>query len=146
MMGRPSVVQIAVEPEETCPGAFFTAETARTFEEARHKPFESNRRFAQPPSNLFRHLVDHATAHHRLADGRSRRPVGTVREQVPDGHSKVVIRVHQPCGGRHDSVPVGVRIVSESHLILVFEANQARHCVRAGAVHSDLAIVIDRHE
>ena len=69
-----------------------------------------------------------------------------VREQVADGHGQVVIGIHQPRGRRDDAVPVRVRIVGEGDAILILEADEAGHRVGAGAVHADLAVVIDRHE
>ncbi len=43
-------------------------------------------------------------------------------------------------------MPVRVRIVSEGDLILIFESDEPSHRIRAGAVHADLAVMIDRHE
>ena len=39
-----------------------------------------------------------------------------------------------------------VRVVGEGDAILVLEPDEPGHRVRAGAVHADLAVVIDRHE
>ena len=69
-----------------------------------------------------------------------------MREQIADGHGEVVIGVHQARRGRDDAVPVRVRIVGEGDAILVLQSDQPRHRVRAGAVHADHAVVIDRHE
>jgi hypothetical protein len=43
-------------------------------------------------------------------------------------------------------VPVGVRIVGEGDAILMLEAYEPSHRVRARRIHADLAVVIDRHE
>ena len=44
-----------------------------------------------------------------------------------------------PCRSASGSLPKATRIP-------ILEADQPRHRVRAGAVHADLAVVIDRHE
>jgi hypothetical protein len=76
----------AVELQRARPGTLLTAETVRAIQEPRSKPLESHRHFAQPPSELFNHLVDHAAAHKCLADCYIRHPFGTVREQVADNY------------------------------------------------------------
>ena len=43
-------------------------------------------------------------------------------------------------------MPVRVGVVGEGHVVLVLEADEPGHRVRAGAVHADLAVVIDGHE
>ena len=90
--------------------------------------------------------VDQAAADQRLAHGGRRRPVGAVRQQVADRHGEVVVGVHQPGGGRDDAVAVGVGVVAEGDVEPVLQLHQAGHRVGAGAVHADLAVVIDRHE
>ena len=75
-----------------------------------------------------------------------RRPVRAMREQVADGHGQVVVGVHQPGRGRDDAVPVRVGVVGEGDAVLILEADEPGHRVGAGAVHADLAVVIDRHE
>ena len=72
--------------------------------------------------------------------------MGAVCEQVADGHGQIVVGVHQARSGRNDAVPVRVRVIGKGEAILVLEADQPGHGIRAGAVHADLAIVIDRHE
>ena len=69
-----------------------------------------------------------------------------MREQVADGDRQVVVRVHQPRGGRHDAVAVRVGIVGERDAEAILQLDQARHRVRARAVHADLAVVIHGHE
>ena len=43
-------------------------------------------------------------------------------------------------------MPVRVRIVAPRDVEIVLELHQARHRVRAAAIHADLAVVIERHE
>ena len=69
-----------------------------------------------------------------------------MREQVTDRHGQVMVGVHQPRRGRDNAVPVRIGVVGEGHLVLVLEADEPGHRVRAGAVHADLAVVIDGHE
>ena len=75
-----------------------------------------------------------------------RRPVRAMRQQVADGHGQVMVGVHQPGRRRDDAVPVRVGVVGECDVILILEPDQPGHRVGAGAVHADLAVVIDRHE
>ena len=81
-----------------------------------------------------------------LPTAASRRPARAMRQQIADRHGQIVVGIHQPGGRRDDAVPVGVRIVGEGDVILVLEPDQPGHRVGAGAVHADLAVVIDRHE
>ena len=57
-----------------------------------------------------------------------------------------MVRVHQPGRRRDDAVPIGVGIVGEGDLVAILEPDEASHRVRAGAVHADLAVVVDGHE
>ena len=132
--------------QEARPGTLLAAEAARAVEQARREPLEADRHLAQPAAELLHHPVDHAAADQRLADRGVRRPVRAVREQVADGHGQVVVGVHQPRGGRDDAVPVRVGVVGEGDAKLILEADEPGHRVGAGAVHADLAVVIDRHE
>ena len=43
-------------------------------------------------------------------------------------------------------MPVGVGIVRERHLVLIFQSDKPGHGIRAGTIHADLTVVIDRHE
>ena len=43
-------------------------------------------------------------------------------------------------------MPVRIRIVGKSDAVLVLQADEPRHRIRAGAVHANHAVVIDRHE
>ena len=54
--------------------------------------------------------------------------------------------MHQTHGWHHNAMPIGVRIVREGDAILILESYQPGHGIRAGGVHADLAIMIDRHE
>ena len=67
-------------------------------------------------------------------------------QQVANRHGQIMIRVHQACRRRHNAVPVGIGIVAKGHAVMVLQPDQPRHCVRAGAVHAHLAVVIDWHE
>ena len=66
-------------------------------------------------------------------------------EQVLDRHRQVVIRVHQPRLG-DDAVTVIVRIVAKGDVELVFECDEASHGEGAGAVHPDLAVLVQGHK
>src|SRR4029077_571606 len=66
--------------------------------------------------------------------------------QIAYGHSQVVIGIHQPGKRCNDAVPVGVWIVGESDVILVFEIHETRHRIRTRWIHAYLAVVIDSHE
>src|SRR3974377_514867 len=43
-------------------------------------------------------------------------------------------------------MPVRIRVVAKGEAVLIFQSHQAGHSVRAGAVHPDLAVVIQCHE
>jgi hypothetical protein len=43
-------------------------------------------------------------------------------------------------------VAIGVCIIGPSHSEAIFKLDEAGHRVRTGAVHPDLAVVIDRHK
>ena len=65
-------------------------------------------------------------------------------KQVVDRDGQVVIRVHEARGRRHDAVAIGVGVVAERDREAIAQRQQAGHRVRAGAVHPDLAVVIER--
>src|SRR5262245_26717780 len=65
----------SVLTEKTCSGTLLTAKTKRTVEKPRHKPFESNRYFAQPAAKLVHHPIDHAAADQCFANGDVSRPL-----------------------------------------------------------------------
>ncbi|BBM05723.1 hypothetical protein HAALTHF_29680n [Vreelandella aquamarina] len=56
-----------------------------------------------------------------------------------------MVWVHQPVG-IHNAVAVGVRVVAKGDIETVFDLEQVRHGIRAGAIHADLAVVIRRHK
>src|SRR5579872_1705851 len=91
LVGRP---YCAVKAKKTCSSAFFSAETVRAIDQTRHKPFETHRHFAELAAELFDDPVNHAAAHQRLSYRNCVTPLGAVSEQISDGNSKVVIRVH----------------------------------------------------
>ena len=91
--------------------------------------------------------VDDAARHHRLADAGAVRPgVAGAAEQIGDRHREEVVGVQQPLLAGDDPVAVGVRVVGERHVEPILERDQPRHRVRRGAVHPDLAVVVERHE
>jgi hypothetical protein len=57
-----------------------------------------------------------------------------------------MVGVQQPRSRGDDAVPIGVRVIGEGNPVVVLEADEPGHCVRAGAVHADGAVVIDGHE
>jgi hypothetical protein len=69
-----------------------------------------------------------------------------MQEQVANRHSEIVIGIHQPGRRGDDAVPVGIRVVGECHLVLIFQSDQPRHGIRTRAIHADLAVMIHRHE
>ena len=69
-----------------------------------------------------------------------------MREQIVDRDREVVVGVHQPGGGRDDAVAVDVGIVAPGDVETLLEADQARHRIGAGAIHADLAVVVQGHE
>src|SRR5262249_24771381 len=73
-------------------------------------------------------------------------PVTPIGHQIAYGYSQVVIWIHQPGGRRNDAVPVGVWIVGESDVILIFKVHETRHRIRTRRVHAYLAVVINSHE
>jgi hypothetical protein len=47
-----------------------------------------------------------------------------MRQQIADGHGKVVIRIHQSGRRCYDAVPIRVRVVGECDAILIFQADE----------------------
>src|SRR5260221_6274056 len=86
----------AVTPQETCSGACFAAEADRAVEQTGRKPLEAHRHSGEATPKIFHHAINHAAADERFTDGRLSRPVGTMRKQVVDRHSKEMIWIHQP--------------------------------------------------
>ena len=48
--------------------------------------------------------------------------------------------------GRHDAVAVAVGVIAKGDPVAVLESDKSGHGVGAGAVHADLAVVVDGHE
>jgi len=67
-------------------------------------------------------------------------------QQKLDRDREIVIGIEQPGRWCHDAMPVGIGVVAEGDLIAVFQPDQSRHRVRAGAVHANLAVMIDGHK
>ncbi len=57
-----------------------------------------------------------------------------------------MVRIHQPGRRCDDAVPIGVGIVRKGDLVAILEPEEPGHRVRAGAVHANLAVVVDGHE
>ena len=57
-----------------------------------------------------------------------------------------MVGIQEPGRSRDDAVPVRVRVVAERDVEAVLEFDQAGHRIGTGAVHADLAIVIEGHE
>ena len=57
-----------------------------------------------------------------------------------------MIRVEQAERRRDDAVPVDIGIVAPGDVETIFQFDQAGHRVGAGAIHADLAVVVQRHE
>ena len=69
-----------------------------------------------------------------------------MRHEIPNCHGEIVVRVHQTGQWSDNPVTVGVGVVAERNLILIFQAHQPRHRIGAGAIHADFSVVVDRHE
>ena len=63
-----------------------------------------------------------------------------------DGHREEMVRVEQAERRRDDAVPVNVGIVAPGDVETILQLDQAGHRIGAGAVHADLAVVVQRHE
>ena len=114
--------------------------------QARGKILKAHGDFAQAPVKPFHNPVNQAATHDSLSDGGGTRPLQAVPQQVIDGHGEIVVRIHQPCGGRDNPVAIRIRVAAKGNVELVLKPHQAGHRVRAGAVHADLPIVIHGHE
>ena len=73
-------------------------------------------------------------------------PVASAAEQVVDRDREVVVGVQQPGARRDDPVAVGVRVAGDGDVEAVAQLDQPAHHVRRGAVHADLAVVVERDE
>ena len=126
--------------------AFFAAEAEGTGEQAVHEPFEAYGNFGEAPAQPCGHPVDHRAGHQGFAHGGIGAPAGAVLEQVIDGDGEVMIGVQEAGAARHDPVPVVVGVIAERDIETVLEADEAGHGVGRGAVHADLAVVVQGHE
>src|SRR3954469_23659636 len=82
--------------------------TIRAIEQTANEPFETDWHFGERAAQSAHDAIDHAAADQRLPDRRGRWPRWTMREQIADRHSQIVIRIQQPRGRRDDAVPIGV--------------------------------------
>ena len=57
-----------------------------------------------------------------------------------------MVWVHQAQRTRNNAMPIGIAVVCESNVKPVLFLHEASHRVRARAVHSDLPVMIERHE
>src|SRR5208282_3535467 len=64
LVGRPYG---SVKTKKARSSTFFSAETVRTIDQARHKPLETHRHFAELAAELFDDPVNHAAAHQSLS-------------------------------------------------------------------------------
>ena len=69
-----------------------------------------------------------------------------MRQQILNRNGEIMIRIHQSSRWRDDAVTVAVGIVRECDLVSILQRDKARHRIRTGTVHANLAIVIHCHE
>ncbi len=143
LVGGPDRTILAQERRAS---AFLAAKAKRAVQQPIDEILEAHGHLAQGASQVRRNAVDHRARDQRLANGHVLAPTGPVLEQVPDGSSQEVIGVHQPDAAGDDAVAVVVRVVAEGDVELILELHQAGHRVGRGAVHANLAVVIQRHE
>ena len=67
-------------------------------------------------------------------------------KEIGNRRREVMVGIHQARAARHDAVPVGVGIVAEGDIESIFEPDQVRHGVGGRAVHTNLAVPVQRHE
>ena len=115
-------------------------------EEPFDKPLETHRYFGQVAAKRCHNPVDEATADEGLADRGLAGPLGAVGQEVMNGHSQVMVWVHQAQRAGNNAVPICIAVVCESNVKLILQLYEAGHRVRAGAVHSDLPVMIESHE
>src|SRR6185437_7868746 len=70
-----------VTPQEGRARALLSSEADRTAHQSIHEPLEADGRFLERAAEPRRDAIDHAAAHHGLANTGCMRPVGTVVEQ-----------------------------------------------------------------
>jgi len=69
-----------------------------------------------------------------------------MREQILDRNGQVVVRVEQARRTRDDAVAVTIRIVAPSHVEAILESDQGGHRIGRGAIHANLAVMVESHE
>ncbi len=57
-----------------------------------------------------------------------------------------MVWVHQAHTARNDAMPVVIDIIAKGDVEFVLHRNQVCHGIGAGAIHADLAIVVEGHE
>ena len=84
----------------------------------------------------------------RVCRRRRLAPPVAVGEEVVDHHRQVVVGVHQTAVGRHDPVPVGVRVVAGRDVVAVEMRAAISEAIALGgtAIHPDLAIGVEGRE
>jgi hypothetical protein len=45
-------------------------------------------------------------------------------------YGKIVVRIHQAMGGRHDAVTIGVGVIAYGNLEPILEPHESRHGIR----------------
>ena len=140
LVGRP---RAAVAAQERGAGALLPAEAERAVEQAVDEPLEADRHLVEAAAEVVGDEIDHGARHERLAHA-GLRPVARSAEQVVDRDGEVVVRVQQARVRRDDPVAVGVRVAGDRDVEAVAQLEQPRHHVRRGAVHADLAVVVER--
>ena len=129
-----------VVPEEGGTGGFLATEADGAVDKPWHKPLEANRNFLKAASQCAHHAVDHGGRNQGFTHSRLRRPAGAIAKQILNGHSQVVVGVHQAKVWRDNAVAVGIGVVASCDVELRAVVHQGRHGVGRGAVHADLAI------
>src|ERR1700738_3792410 len=136
----------AITFQKTRSGALLSSETARAVEQARRKPFKDYRHLPQFALEAVNHTIDQATADECLTNNRRDRPLGTVREEIPNRDCKIVIWIQKTRRRRDNSVPISIWIVAECDVETILELDKPCHCPGARAIHPDFSIMIDSHE
>jgi predicted phosphohydrolase len=81
-------------------------------------------------SQSFRHAVDQAAADDGLADRGLGRPHASMREQVRNRDSQVVIGIHQSRRRRDDPMAVMVGVIGEGEVEAIAHGHDWHHGVR----------------
>jgi len=67
-------------------------------------------------------------------------------KKVKDGHSEVVIGIHQTGRTGDNAVPVIVGIVAKGDIETIFQRDEIRHGIGRRTTHTNLAVPVERHE